>query len=257
VTLLTLLRSPTGASSVHQEWDCSWLVGPEAAPVHQGWLSSWVVRTEYVPQPVALQRTCRWRVLAEPAAVRLSRQLGWRVLESVGQQWDGGWLVRDVSPVAQQWTGAWRARNLVRLATSPAWAVGRRAADVDPFAQLNGISLHVVEMDPGGSPLKFDLIEHYDRSLVMHNVRPDLYECRVRIRVTGSSPSDLQSQENAIAAACLAGGTFAWQSVDANGVTGPMVSYSVAPSDEPSFVRDQERESLFRSYSDLRLRIWP
>jgi hypothetical protein len=154
-------------------------------------------------------------------------------------------------------SASWHVKGLVTLAASAAWNIERRATDVDPIAQLSGITLDVIEFDPGGVPLRFNELEHYDGSIGMHNVRPGLGERRPRIRVTGSSPSNLDAQEAAIRAACVAGGTFVWQSRDKNGNLGTMQTDTVLPSDEPSFVKDQEREALFKSYALLTLRIAP
>ncbi len=130
--------------------------------------------------------------------------------------------------------------------------------DMEPFAQINGIPLHVVgEMSPGGKPSVYDVIRHYDGSLVLHDLRSDLYERGVPVKVEGTSSADLSAQEAAICAACAAGGSFVWQSIEADGTPGTLEDIAFAPSDMPSFVRNQEREALWWSYATLVLKVWP
>ena len=126
-----------------------------------------------------------------------------------------------------------------------------------PICQLNGINLNPVgELDGGGEPSVYDEIRHYDGSLVIHDVRTGVYEAQVPIVVTSTTHSGLAAKEAAIRAACQAGGSFTWQSVkDAD--VGPVITNTVIPSDEPSFVRNKRREALHRSYATLRLKLMP
>ena len=120
-------------------------------------------------------------------------------------------------------------------------------------AQINGITLYPIQpMDPGGEPAIWDEIRHYDGSLVLHDVRTGVYEMSVPIMVSEASASALDAKEDAIRAACKAGGTFTWQSTD-----GPAKTYTIAPSDMPSFGRTKIREVVWRSYGTLVLKVMP
>ncbi len=120
-------------------------------------------------------------------------------------------------------------------------------------AQINGITLYPIQpMDPGGEPAIWDEIRHYDGSLVLHDVRTGVYEMSVPIMVSAASAAALDAAEESIRGACKAGGTFTWQSTD-----GPAKTYTIAPSDMPSFGRTKIREVVWRSYGTLVLKVMP
>jgi hypothetical protein len=227
------------------------------ATIELGAFAEWDVLGAYVPQEVVLEAGARWDVLGAPQEVVLAASAMWHVRTMTTLAATAEWNVTTANPVVLATTSEWDAKHLTTLAATAGWDIERRPTDVDPIAQLNGITLDVVEFDTGGYSLNFELIEHYDDSILMHNVRKGLGERRPRIRVTGTTAADLDAKEAAIRAACIAGGAFVWQSRDKNGTLGAVQTDSVAPSDEPSFAKDQEREALFQSYATLVLRIWP
>jgi hypothetical protein len=227
------------------------------AQVALGAAAEWDVLGTPAVQTTTLSAGARWDVLGAPAAVVLTAGARWNVRGTTTLSAEASWNVVAANPVRLLAGAGWNVKSLVRLTGAAEWTVERRPEDVSTFCQLNGINLNVVEFDPGDEPQVFDKMEHHDGSIGLHNMRPDIFDRRVRVKCRGTSHTDLDGQEDAIKAACMAGGTIAWQSVDAGGAVGPMHSDAFAPSDAPSFVRDKTREALYRSYATLVLRMWP
>ena len=223
----------------------------------------------YVPPPARLSVRSRHRVDGVQGAARLAITSRHKVGELVRFTLDSMHLVRDVDPATLTLTSQHAVGFLAALHLTSKHKVKRRSHidpgpppvevydNVDAFCQFNGIDLDLVELQLGGTRNVYDTVRHYDGSVLIHDLRGDFYEHRMRIKLKGSSPSNLDTQEQAIQAACLAGGTFAWQSIGPGGVVGTMRTWTVAPSDAPDFERTKVSETLYRSYAPMVLKVWP
>ena len=224
----------------------------------------------YTPPPARLAVRSRHRVDAVQGLARLTLTSRHKVGELVRFTLDSMHLVRDVDPATLSLTSQHAVGFLAALHLTSKHKVGRRSHivpgsdppvevydNVDAFCQFNGIDLDLVELQLGGTRNTYDTVRHYDGSVLIHDMRCDFYEHRMRIKLKGSSPSNLDTQEQAIQAACLAGGTFAWQSMGPGGVMGTLRTWTVAPSDAPDFERTKVSETLYRSYAPMVLRVWP
>ena len=275
-----------GETFVRSDLALRWAVDSSVVTVRADLAVEWTVRRPYTGYLVARDLGLGWQVLPASDLVRSDMELRWKVGDLVRRDLSVRWAVVEEFYVRSNLSVRWRVSGSVRSDLAMRWNThtwqSEEAADAAlygedsvehlawhaahdqwrpamayPICQLNGITLHVVEFDPGGEGQVYDKYEHYDGSIRLHNMRGDLFDRRVKVRVTGTTPSNLDSQEEAIKAACAAGGSFTWQSLRDNGSTGPVKSDAFAPSDQPSFERDQEREALFRSYATLVLRMWP
>ena len=224
----------------------------------------------YTPPPARLAVRSRHRVDAVQGLARLTLTSRHKVGELVRFTLDSMHVVKDVDPATLSLTSQHKVGFLAALHLTSKHKVGRRSHivpgseppvevydNVDAFCQLNGIDLDLVELQLGGARNTYDTVRHYDGSVLIHDMRCDFYEHRMRIKLKGSSPSNLDTQEQAIQAACLAGGTFAWQSMGPGGVMGTLRTWTVAPSDAPDFERTKVSETLYRSYAPMVLRVWP
>jgi len=255
--LLTIWRQRPAAGDlfVRKDLTGSWRV---TRPVQCGFLSEWCVRRPYEGELIVGDLRGTWRVLAAPGLVRKDLSGRWRVNDLVCCDLTGIWAVVPESLVRGDLAGSWNINANVSSPLAGSWTVTRRANDMYPTCQLNGINLRVIrDFEPGGENVTYDEIRHYDGSLRVHDVRYGIYERRVDVMLTDSTPGGLDAQEEAIRSACKAGGSFVWQSRGPGGVLGPVKVDTVVPSDEPSFARNKTREALLRSYATLALRILP
>jgi hypothetical protein len=215
-----------------------------------------------------------WHVLGEATTHSKTLAFSWNVTGTHSVTLPFAWDVTDTDPRHVTSPFSWTVGGLHHVVLPFSWKVARRSHteidpgtgdpvevidDVDAYADVNGIQVEVPdEWRPPSFDPQGDLIQHSDGSLLLHDVRyRDLAQMEVPVKLSDNDHVSLDAQEEALKAACLAGGTFRWQSVGPGGDVGPMKSYTFAPSPAPVFARNRKREALYRSYASLNLRVWP
>ena len=211
----------------------------------------------------------RWHVLAVAGAVSREWDSSWRVTETVTQTWDGSWLVKATDPVTQHWHSQWKVSTFVRATFDSAWEVDRAYSgglyDVATTCQLNGIDLNNLTttflragVQLGDDGQEYDVIRHYDGSLVIHDARKTLVDMVIPLKLVATDAGTLKTLVDSIREAAVAGGSLVWQDADFDGGSaGDVETFTIAPTS----ANDPERDVLFYHHNkalwDLKLTRFP
>ena len=225
-----------------------------------GCRSSWSFRTPWLGEAVRAEVKSAWDIQADPVAVRSTTTSSWRLPNLVRTEKLSSWDIVTAVRVRSASSSSWRIRDVVRSAKASTWDVWNNPVDppyTPPWevpvpqyrtiAQLNGINLNdgITTFLMPGAQLgddsdEFDLIRHYDGSLVQHDVRGTLVDMSIPVKFACASPSDLNTLVNSVRASARAGGSFTW--ADGGSVQGPLQTFQLAVGSGS----DAPRDFLFR-----------
>jgi hypothetical protein len=237
------------------------------ATVCLGLISSRCTRRIYPAEVVGLTLLSRRQTLRDPQTVTLTMTSQRRTRSVVTLTVESQRQTVEAARVRLTLESERRTRILARLTLVSSRHTDRRAITpggeedvVTVLCIFNGIDLnngtttHVMAdaNELGVDAPTYDVIRHYDGSLVLHDVRDELSTLSIKCRAHFGDAASLESWLAGLRAACAAGGSLSF----APTLGSPVRTFGIVPSPGPQVNEDNRYFIHHVATFDLQLTRW-
>jgi len=224
-------------------------------------------RRTYGPSAVTLTLTSRRKTLRDPQAVTLTMTSRRRTRSVVNLTLESQRKTVEAARVRLTLESQRKTGVLARLTLTSSRHTDRRAITpggeediVTVLCSFNGIDLnngtttHVMSdgNELGVDAPAYDVIRHYDGSLVLHDVRDELSTLSIKCRAHFGDAASLESWLAGLRAACAAGGSLSF----APTLGSPVRTFTIVPSPGPQVNEDNHYFIHHVATFDLQLTRW-
>ena len=224
-------------------------------------------RRTYGPSAVTLTLTSRRKTLRDPQAVTLTMTSRRRTRSVVNLTLESQRKTVEAARVRLTLESQRKTGVLARLTLTSSRHTDRRVITpggeediVTVLCSFNGIDLnngtttHVMSdgNELGVDAPAYDVIRHYDGSLVLHDVRDELSTLSIKCRAHFGDAASLESWLAGLRAACAAGGSLSF----APTLGSPVRTFTIVPSPGPQVNEDNHYFIHHVATFDLQLTRW-